>query len=108
MARYSRANTVIGIHTSGVEFIGMFWSQVETDTVPPFSRVYDGLIDTLAITVREIAEHMNMLFVTFQMLPLWVGTYSELVAVQNALRDVATLIPYAASTAILLRRLEHC
>ena len=69
----------------------------EADKVPPFSRVYDGLIHTLAITVREIAEDMNMPFVTFQILPYWVGTESDRNAVQNALRDVGTRIPYAAS-----------
>ena len=57
----------------------------------------DGLIDTLAITVRGIVEKNNTPFVTFQMLPSWTGTNPDRNAVQNALRDVGTRIPYAAS-----------
>ena len=100
----------------GVEFIGMFWSQGEADAGPPslaYTMVlstpwpsrwsyrhpghHDGPIHTLAITVREIAEYMDMPFVTFQMPPYWVGTNSHRIAIQNALRDVGTRFPYAAS-----------
>ncbi|KAI0232846.1 hypothetical protein LSAT2_016863 [Lamellibrachia satsuma] len=38
-----------------------------------------------------------MPFDNFQMLPLWVRTYSDRFAVEDALRDVGTRIPYAAS-----------
>ena len=47
--------------------------------------------------MREIVKHMGMSFVTFQMQPSWIGTYSDRGAVQNALRDVGTRIPFAAS-----------
>ena len=98
MARSSRSNTVFEMHTAGC---GVHWHILESvrkrhGAPAPFSCVYYGLIDTQSITVREIAENMNMPFDTFHMLPLWVGTDSDRVAVQNALRDVGTRIPYAA------------
>ena len=74
MARSSRANMVLEILTAGFE---VHWHVLESGRNrhgAPFSHVYDGLIDTLAITVREIAENMDMPFVIFRMLPPWVGT----------------------------------
>ena len=79
------------------EFIGMFWSQGETDSILPFSNIYAGLVDTLAISVREVCGNMDMPFVTFQMLDSWVGTDVERVKVQNALGNIGARIPKAAS-----------
>ena len=82
---------------ANVEFIGMFWSQGETDSLAPFSNIYEGLLDTLAITMREVVGNMNMPFITFQMLDSWVGNDINRWLVQTALADVGQRIPFAAS-----------
>ena len=74
MATFSRANTVLEIPMAGCGVHLHVLGSVRSRHGAPFSRVYDGLTHTLAITVREIAEYMNMQFVTFQMLPYWVGS----------------------------------
>ncbi len=83
--------------TLNVEWLGAFWSQGETDVVHPYSAIYHGLLDTLAITLREICGNMRMPFVTYQMVPTWVSSDPHKNQVQRALATIGERIPYAAS-----------
>lgn len=80
-----------------VEWIGAFWAQGETDVIYPYAANYHGLLDTLAITLREICGNIRMPFVTYQMVPSWVGADKHKTQVQQALATIGDRIPYAAS-----------
>ena len=98
------------------EFMGMTWSQGETDAAAGFSPNYQFILQNFVQAVRDYIAYSSspfeplttvqtksnkIPFVTFQMSPTWVAANSVLATpVQTALGNIGNVVPYTASISL--------
>ncbi|NEP87215.1 MAG: sialate O-acetylesterase [Okeania sp. SIO2C2] len=102
------------VEVLGYEFVGAFWSQGESDANATFSPIWHHLLHGLISTIRTVAYNAGqpnahtIPFVTFDMVEAWVGNDPNRRAIQNALEEVGSVVPYTgnANTTNLPANLE--
>lgn len=97
------ARTRYAIEVLDCEIVGFFWSQGESDSNATIAPVYSYLLDSLAMTIRDVAQVAGQTsgsiipFVTFDMVNDWIGEDAHRILVQKALENIGDRIPFAAN-----------
>jgi hypothetical protein len=98
------------------EFIGMTWSQGESDSLAVLNDNYQYILQNFVQAVRDCIAYSSkpfdpltetqttankLPFVTFQMSPTWVAGNAVLATpVQNALANIGNVVPYTSTISI--------